>query len=162
MHGIRRLQYSSSEQEVCFRKYRLKIYKAEAPEPLPQLLQMQWILPGLHLHQGLSYPCTICLDHCCIYCVNIRCIHAMQYIIDRCIYIVDSFCNTFSKISALIAVTKLQCFKFSCRCAGRSGSSCNCAISQMDFSFYGRISSGIQDFSSDYFSILKFFTFFLL
>ena len=56
MHGIRRLQYSSSEQEVCFRKYRLKIYKAEAPEPLPQLLQMQWILPGLHLHQGLSYP----------------------------------------------------------------------------------------------------------
>ena len=100
--------------------------------------------------------CSICLDHGSVHSINIRCIHSCQRIVDNCIDIFNSFGNTFSSEAALILISQLKCFEFSCGCSARCCSSSDSSICQINFRLYGRISSWINDLSSNDFSISKY------
>ena len=71
--------------------------------------------------------------------------------IDLGIAIFNSFCHTFSKVSALISIPQFQSVEFSGGSTAGCCSSSDGTVCQNDLCLYGRISSGIQDLSSDYF-----------
>ena len=80
MHGIRRLRCSSSVPEDGLpltppRKRYSGILKCSRS----CTCSLQSILPELHLLPSLDLSFVpSALDHRCIYCINIRCIHSLQ------------------------------------------------------------------------------------
>ena len=95
--------------------------------------------------------CSVCLDHCFVNCINVRCVHSCDHIVNGGVDVLNSFCNAFSKVSALIIISKLQSLKFSCRCTAWCCSSANGSINKINLSLYSWISSGIHNLSSNNF-----------
>ena len=86
-------------------------------------------------------PCSICFDHCLVYCIDVRCIHATEHLIDCCIDILNSLLHALPQISSLISITQFKRFKFTCRSTTWCCSSSYGSVSQCHFRFNGRISS---------------------
>ena len=95
--------------------------------------------------------CAICFDHGCIYCIDIRCIHTADCLVDFVIDMIHCFLNALSQITFLITITQLQCFKFSCGCSTWRHTSSNRTICQIYLCLYGWITSGIQNLPANYF-----------
>ena len=95
--------------------------------------------------------CSVCCNHSCIYCIDIACIKTFNCFVDCCVDVLYCFLHTFSKVTSFISISQFQSFEFSCGSTAWSSSSCNSAIHQIYFCLYCRVSSGIQNFSSNYF-----------
>ena len=93
--------------------------------------------------------CSVCLDHCFVNCINVRCVHSCDHIVNGGVDVLNSFCNAFSKVSALIIISKLQSLELSCRCTAWCCSSADGSVYQVNFSLYSRVSSGIHNLSSN-------------
>ena len=106
--------------------------------------------------------CSVRFSHRRIHCVNIRRIHPFQCLLDRRIDIFNRLGNAFSKISSLVAITKFKCLKFTGRRTGWCRSSSHHAATQINFCLYGRISTGIHNFSSYYLFNLQMIHFVIL
>ena len=94
---------------------------------------------------------SVCIDHCLINGVNIGSIHSLQGLIDHSVDIFNSLLHTLAQISALIAISQFQCLELTGRCSAGSHTTTDRTIYQNHLRFYGRISSGIQNLSCDYF-----------
>ena len=90
------------------------------------------------------------LDHLLIYCVCVACVHTDKSVCDNVIDVVNCLLYALAEVSALIAVTQLKSLKFTGGSAAGSGSSCNSTVCKLYLSFNGRISSGVEYFSSLY------------
>ena len=122
VHGIRRLQCSSSVLAYGFRKYHrgndkagyqgCAAYRRHAIETARIAFAQSLICPWFHL------PYHRLVDG-----VNIGCIHSEITVVDGCINIsLRLYITPFPKVSALIIISKLQSLKFACRSAAGSSS----------------------------------------
>ena len=93
--------------------------------------------------------CAVCRDHRRIYCINVRRIHTGDRCIDRSIDVLYCFLYALAKVSALVAIAQLQCFKFSSRCSARRHASSYSAVYQIYLRLHGRIAAGVHNFSSN-------------
>lgn len=140
-HDSRRLQYSSSAPEVCFRWHRLRpiqwnIQCCRSRSAACNRYGKNRICPSLDL-SFVPSASIIALSTG----INIRSIQSAYRLVDYCINIFYCLLYAFSQISALIAVTQLQCFKFTCRSTAWRCSSCNRSVCEINFRFYCRIAS---------------------
>ena len=94
---------------------------------------------------------SVCFQHCCIYCINIRSIHAFQHVVDDSVDIVHCLGYSFSSKTFFISITQLQSLELTGGCSAGSSSSSDGAVCQINFRLNGGIASGINDLSSDYF-----------
>ena len=95
--------------------------------------------------------CPVCFFHCCIHCINIRCIFAFQCFIDHGVDVCNCFCHTFTAKTFFIMITKFQSLELSCGSSTWCSPSSDRTVSQINFCFYGWIASGVDDFPSNYF-----------
>ena len=86
-------------------------------------------------------------DHSSIDCINIGSVHSFDGIVDDRIDVCDCFADAFAAEAGLIAVAKLEGFKFACGSTAGSRASGNCSVCQIYFRFYGRITARIDDFT---------------
>ena len=93
--------------------------------------------------------CAICCEHCTVNCIDIRSIQPNQCIIDGGVDVFYCLGNTLTTVTSLVAVPQFQCFKFTSGCTARCSTSADCSICQQNFCFYGRIASGVHNFSAD-------------
>ena len=73
----------------------------------------------------------------------------MQHIVNHGVDIFDRLLHALSAETGLVAVAKLDCLKFTGRSAARSRTSADRTVGQRDFRFDRRISSGVDNLSSD-------------
>ena len=97
---------------------------------------------------------SVRIDHCLINGINIGSIHSLQCLINYSIDIFYSLLHTFAQISALVSVSQFQCLEFTGGCTAGCHAASDGTIYQSYLCFYGRISSGIQNLTSnDFFNL---------
>ncbi len=92
---------------------------------------------------------TVQFDHGFVDGALLRGIHADDFRSNHLVHVVNSFQDTLAAIALFVAVAELKSLVFTGGSAGRNGSNTNKTGIQGNFNFDGRISAGIQDFSTE-------------
>ena len=97
---------------------------------------------------------TVEVDHDLVNSGLVLGIFTQQSLSDRAVYGFDGFQHAFTQETALVAVTQFQRFAGTGGRARRSGCHTNKTTFQVNFGLNGRVTTGVDDFTTDHFNDL--------